>query len=142
MDLVQPTTWPEALAARAERPDLLPIAGGTDVMVDLNFDRRRPEGLLDLTRIDEIASWSIDGDVVRLGAGVTYAQVEADLSAEDITISGDFKGKISCRRRLEVTSTGKIQGQVQTALLVVQEGGALDGELHMRGDQAEATEGQ
>src|SRR5262249_45373151 len=31
------------------------------------------------------------------------AQVEADLSAEDITVSGDFKGKISCRRRLEVT---------------------------------------
>jgi cytoskeletal protein CcmA (bactofilin family) len=67
------------------------------------------------------------------------AQVEADLSAEDITISGDFKGKINCRRRLEVTDTGKIQGQVQTALLVVQEGGALDGELHMRVDQAEAT---
>jgi cytoskeletal protein CcmA (bactofilin family) len=67
------------------------------------------------------------------------AQVEADLSAEDITISGDFKGKISCRRRLEVTGTGKIHGQVQTALLVVQEGGALDGELHMRGEQAETT---
>jgi cytoskeletal protein CcmA (bactofilin family) len=64
------------------------------------------------------------------------AQVEADLSAEDITISGDFRGKITCRRRLEVTSTGKIDGQVQTMLLVVQEGGALDGELHMRGEQA------
>ena len=70
------------------------------------------------------------------------AQVEADLSAEDITISGDFKGKISCRRRLEVTSTGKIQGQVQTVLLVVQEGGALDGELHMRVDQTEAASEQ
>jgi cytoskeletal protein CcmA (bactofilin family) len=70
------------------------------------------------------------------------AQVEADLSAEDITISGDFKGKISCRRRLEVTGTGKIHGQVQTALLVVQEGGALDGELHMRGEQAETAEGE
>ena len=70
------------------------------------------------------------------------AQVEADLSAEDITISGDFKGKISCRRRLEVTGTGKIQGQVQTALLVVQEGGAMDGELHMRVDQPEAAREQ
>jgi cytoskeletal protein CcmA (bactofilin family) len=69
------------------------------------------------------------------------AQVEADLSAEDITVSGDFKGKITCRRRLEVTSTGKIGGQVQTALLVVQEGGALDGELHMRGEQDQVAEG-
>ena len=53
--MVQPSTWAEALAARAERPELLPIAGGTDVMVDINFDRRRPAGLLDLTRLDEIA---------------------------------------------------------------------------------------
>ena len=37
-----PSTWAEALAAKAERPDLLPIAGGTDVMVEINFDRRRP----------------------------------------------------------------------------------------------------
>jgi cytoskeletal protein CcmA (bactofilin family) len=66
------------------------------------------------------------------------AQVEADLSAEDITISGDFKGKIVCRRRLEITANGKIDGQVQTSLLVVQEGGAIDGELHMRVQEAAA----
>ena len=50
-ELVQPVTWAEALAAKAERPGLMPIAGGTDVMVDLNFDRCRPESLLDLTRV-------------------------------------------------------------------------------------------
>ena len=80
MDLVQPATWAEALAVKAERPDLLPIAGGTDVMVEINFDRRRPEGLLDLTRVTEIGSWSVDGGTVTLGAGVTYAQVESDLA--------------------------------------------------------------
>ena len=80
MDMVQPATWAEALDARAERPDLLPIAGGTDVMVDLNFDRSRPPGLLDLTGVAEIAAWSVDDGVVRIGAGVTYAQVESDLA--------------------------------------------------------------
>jgi CO/xanthine dehydrogenase FAD-binding subunit len=80
MDLVQPTTWAEALTVRAERPDLLPIAGGTDVMVDINFDRRRPEGLLDLTRVPDTATWSVDDGVLRIGAGVTYAQVESDLA--------------------------------------------------------------
>jgi len=79
MDLVQPQTWAEALAIRAERPDLLPIAGGTDVMVDINFGRSRPPGLLDLTSIVEITTWSVEDGVLRLGAGVTYAQVEADL---------------------------------------------------------------
>jgi CO/xanthine dehydrogenase FAD-binding subunit len=80
MNLVQPVTWAEALAARAEQPDLLPIAGGTDVMVDINFDRSRPAGLLDLTRIDEIATWSVEDGVLRIGAGVTYTQVESDLA--------------------------------------------------------------
>ncbi len=80
MDMVQPLTWAEALVARAEQPGLLPIAGGTDVMVDINFDRSRPAGLLDLTRIDEIATWSVEDGVLRIGAGVTYAQVESDLA--------------------------------------------------------------
>jgi CO/xanthine dehydrogenase FAD-binding subunit len=80
MELVQPRTWAEALSARAERPDLLPIAGGTDVMVDINFDRVRPAGLLDLTRVEEITGWSVEDGAVRLGAGVTYAQVESDLA--------------------------------------------------------------
>jgi CO/xanthine dehydrogenase FAD-binding subunit len=81
MEMAQPSTWAEALAAKAERPWLLPIAGGTDVMVEINFDRRRPQGLLDLTRLPEITSWSLAGDTVVVGAGVTYAQVVADLAA-------------------------------------------------------------
>ena len=80
MEMVQPLSWVDALQEKAERPELLPIAGGTDVMVELNFDRRRPAGLLDLTRIPELASWSVEDGVVRLGAGVTYTQVMADLA--------------------------------------------------------------
>jgi len=80
MTMLQPLSWREALQAKADRPELLPIAGGTDVMVELNFDRRRPAGLLDLTRVPEIASWSVDDGSVRLGAGVTYTQVMADLA--------------------------------------------------------------
>ncbi|MBK9943629.1 MAG: polymer-forming cytoskeletal protein [Kouleothrix sp.] len=60
------------------------------------------------------------------------AQVEADLAAEEITIAGNFTGKITCRGRLEITSTGVVQGQIETATLVVYEGGTLEGELHMR----------
>jgi cytoskeletal protein CcmA (bactofilin family) len=65
------------------------------------------------------------------------AEVEADLSAEDITVAGSFNGKIECRRRLEIASTGKVQGQVTTALLVDHEGGLIDGELHMRRDEGQ-----
>ncbi len=79
MDFVSPSTWDEALRVKAEHPDAVAICGGTDVMVELNFDRRRPDVLLDLTRIDDLRTWSGDDERVRLGASVTYAQVIAEL---------------------------------------------------------------
>jgi CO/xanthine dehydrogenase FAD-binding subunit len=42
MEFLRPATWDEALAAKAENPSAVPISGGTDVMVELNFDRHRP----------------------------------------------------------------------------------------------------
>ncbi|HLR85717.1 MAG TPA: FAD binding domain-containing protein, partial [Nocardioidaceae bacterium] len=79
MDFVAPTTWDEALRVKAEHRDAVPICGGTDVMVELNFDRRRPDVLLDLTRIDDLRTWSHGDGRVRLGAGVTYARVIDEL---------------------------------------------------------------
>jgi CO/xanthine dehydrogenase FAD-binding subunit len=82
VDFLQPTTWADALEARAEHPDALPIAGGTDVMVELNFDRRRPGALLDLGWVAELREWSTDDGTVRLGAGVTYQRVITELGAQ------------------------------------------------------------
>jgi CO/xanthine dehydrogenase FAD-binding subunit len=82
MDFLQPTTWAEALQLRAERPDALPIAGGTDVMVELNFDRRRPGALLDLGRVPELREWSTNDGTIRLGAGVTYQRVITELGTQ------------------------------------------------------------
>jgi CO/xanthine dehydrogenase FAD-binding subunit len=79
MEFFRPADWPEALAVRAARPDALAITGGTDVMVDINFDRVRPAALLDLTGIGELAEWATDGDTVRLGAAVPYARVISEL---------------------------------------------------------------
>jgi CO/xanthine dehydrogenase FAD-binding subunit len=79
MDFLSPRTWDDALAARAARPGALPICGGTDVMVEMNFDQRRPEALLDLTRVPELARWDVADGRVRLGAGVTYARVIDEL---------------------------------------------------------------
>ncbi|QVQ52867.1 FAD binding domain-containing protein [Spiractinospora alimapuensis] len=72
MDFLRPHSWSEALTMRRERPDAVPVLGGTDVMVEINFDRIRPGALLDLTRVPELAEWDTDGDRVRVGAGVTY----------------------------------------------------------------------
>ena len=75
MDFLQPRSLADAIAAKAEVPGAVPIAGGTDVMVEINFDARRPEALLDLTRVTELTSWEQAGGQVRLGAGLTYARL-------------------------------------------------------------------
>jgi len=82
MDFLQPPTWAEALVAKSEHPGAVPIAGGTDVMVELNFDRRRPEALLDLTRVSELTQWSVEGSAIRLGAGVTYTRIINELGRQ------------------------------------------------------------
>ncbi|HEV2035209.1 MAG TPA: FAD binding domain-containing protein [Candidatus Dormibacteraeota bacterium] len=79
MDFLQPTTWAEALAMKAARPDALPIAGGTDVMVEINFDRHRPAAFIDLTRLAELSEWGTEGDLLRVGAGLTYTRLMTEL---------------------------------------------------------------
>jgi CO/xanthine dehydrogenase FAD-binding subunit len=81
MEFLQPPTWREALEARAAHPDALPIWGGTDVMVELNFARKRPESLLDLTRVYELSRWSAEDGWFRIGAGVSYTRVISELGA-------------------------------------------------------------
>lgn len=82
MDFLRPETWQEALARKAERPDAVPIAGGTDVMVEINFDHRRPPALLDLTRIPALTRWERDENGIRIGANVTYTRVIEELGAD------------------------------------------------------------
>jgi CO/xanthine dehydrogenase FAD-binding subunit len=79
VEFLQPASFAEALAVKAERPEALPVAGGTDVMVELNFDARRPDTLLDLTRVPELTQWAMADGRIRLGAGVSYARVIDEL---------------------------------------------------------------
>lgn len=80
MDFHRPSTVDEALALKAEHPDAVPIAGGTDVMVELNFDVRRPPALLDLGGVSSLAEWRREDGHVRLGATVPYTRIIAELA--------------------------------------------------------------
>jgi CO/xanthine dehydrogenase FAD-binding subunit len=64
---------------KAAHPDALPIAGGTDVMVEINFDRHRPPAFLDLTRVAELSEWGPEDGMLRIGAGVTYTRLIDEL---------------------------------------------------------------
>jgi CO/xanthine dehydrogenase FAD-binding subunit len=79
MEVFLPRTLEEALALKARHPEAVPIAGGTDVMVELNFDRYRPPALLDVSRLPELAVWRREDGHLFLGAGVTYARIMREL---------------------------------------------------------------
>ena len=74
VEVLSPRTLGEALRLKAERPAAVPIQGGTDVMVELNFDRARPETLLNLNEVVELRGWSRENGTLWLGAGLTYAE--------------------------------------------------------------------
>jgi CO/xanthine dehydrogenase FAD-binding subunit len=80
--VLHPRSLAEALALRARHPDALVIAGGTDLMVELNAGRRRPQELLDLADVPELLDWERRDAAVRLGAAVPYARVIAELAGQ------------------------------------------------------------
>jgi CO/xanthine dehydrogenase FAD-binding subunit len=79
MEFLQPDTWAEALSMKAAHPEAQPIAGGTDLMVEINLDRHRPQVLLDLTRIRELTEWGVEDGMLRVAAGVTYTRIIEEL---------------------------------------------------------------
>jgi CO/xanthine dehydrogenase FAD-binding subunit len=76
VEVLTPRTLDEALRLKAEHPDAWPIQGGTDVMVALNFDRGRPETMLNLNEVTELRGFARENGALRLGAGLTYAEIE------------------------------------------------------------------
>ena len=76
MDVLTPTTLDEALRLKAEHPDAVPIQGGTDVMVALNFDRERPAVVLNLNEVRELRGFSRENGSLRLGSALTFAEIE------------------------------------------------------------------
>jgi CO/xanthine dehydrogenase FAD-binding subunit len=57
--------------------DVTLLAGGTDLMVDVNFGRKRPERVVAIDRLPELTYLERNG-VVRIGAGVTYTRMLAE----------------------------------------------------------------
>ena len=104
MDFIRPTSWADALTAKAEHPDAVPIAGGTDLMVGLNFGHRSPPGLLDLTAIAELAEWHRENGSIHIGAGVTYSRIIDELPADcpGLAIASRTVGSPQIRNRATV----------------------------------------
>src|SRR6202163_3080203 len=110
MEVLLPHSLEQALAIKAEHPEAVPINGGTDLMVDLNFGRLRPPAIVDLSRVGELAVWRQENGDVFLGSGVTYATIVREMP--------EFKPLVQASRSVgspQIRNRGTVGGNLGTA---------------------------
>jgi len=110
MDVYLPRTLDEALQQKSAHPDAISLAGGTDVMVEVNFGRLRPAGIIDLTRIPKLREWRREDSHLFLGAGVTYSCIIRELA--------DFVPLVQASRSVgspQIRNRGTVGGNLGTA---------------------------
>lgn len=112
MEVLTPRTLDEALALKGERPDAVPIQGGTDVMVELNFDRARPATILNLNEVAELRGWSRENGSLRLGSGLTYTEAMEEPLAEALPALAEASRTVGSP---QIRNRGTIGGNLGTA---------------------------
>ena len=112
----------ETIPARPTPPDGTVIAHGDRLEGTLKTERSlRIAGVVE-GKIEAAAAVHIDEG----------ARVTADVSADEVVVAGRYSGKMTCRQRLEILPTGRVSGTIETAKLMLHEGGFVDGGLHMQ----------
>jgi len=78
LSVLVPRTLKDALLATAANPSAQLIQGGTDLMVEINFNHRKPTDVIALRKIDELKLVKIDNknSQITIGAGLPYQQME------------------------------------------------------------------
>jgi CO/xanthine dehydrogenase FAD-binding subunit len=112
VEVLTPRTLDEALRWKSEEPDALPIQGGTDVMVALNFDRTRPRAMLNLGEVEELRGWRREEGALRLGSGLTYAEAMASELAELLPALAEASRTVGSP---QIRNRGTIGGNLGTA---------------------------
>jgi CO/xanthine dehydrogenase FAD-binding subunit len=112
VEVFTPRSLDEALGLKAEHPDSLPVQGGTDVLVWLNFDWLRPETILNLGEVPELKGWSRANGTLRLGSGLTYAQAMEQPLAELVPVLAEASRTVGSP---QIRNRGTIGGNLGTA---------------------------
>jgi CO/xanthine dehydrogenase FAD-binding subunit len=112
VDVLTPRSLDEALRLKAERPGLRPLQGGTDVLVELNFDRDRPDGILNIAELAELRGWAREDGALRLGAGLTYTEAMAPELASALPALAEAARTVGSP---QIRNRGTIGGNLGTA---------------------------
>ena len=75
--IVNPTTLAEAIAARADNPNAMPLGGGTDLVVNIRRGIVAPPVLIDMNRVQELHEIRADENSIELGASARLSEIAA-----------------------------------------------------------------
>jgi cytoskeletal protein CcmA (bactofilin family) len=79
-----------------------------------------------------------DGDV----ALSQQSQVEADIRAQNVSVAGRFKGNIVVKGKAHLARGGRVDGNITSKTLVVEEGGVFHGQSIMDAGAASGSSSQ
>ena len=90
------------------------LAGGTDFMVEMNFNQRRPEAILSLRNVDELREWHRKDGMLVLGAsaGVRFSDI---METEIAILAPALAQAARTVGSPQIRNTGTIGGNVVTA---------------------------
>lgn len=133
MTVVNARTVDEALTALAEYPDARLVAGGTDLMVEVNFGRHDVHDVVSVRRVDELRSWHRNGDgSIFIGSGLPYRSMEVGELAELLPALAQAARTVGSP---QIRAAGTLGGNLGTCspagdgLPVL---AALEAEIHLR----------
>jgi CO/xanthine dehydrogenase FAD-binding subunit len=112
LDVLTPRSLDEAIRLKAEHPAAVPIQGGTDVMVELNFGRARPDALLNLNEVEELQGWSRMNGRLELRAGLTYTECRQQPLADLLPALAEAARTVGSP---QIQNRGTIGGNLGTA---------------------------
>ena len=112
MDVLTPHTLDEALRLKAELPQARFVQGGTDVLVELNFDRSRPPALINLNEVGELRGVAREDGTLVLGAGLTYTEAMQGQLAHDLPALAEAARTVGSP---QIRNRGTIGGNLGTA---------------------------
>ncbi len=113
MSVTSPDSLDAALAALADNPAAHVLAGGTDMMVELNFGRRSPAPVVSVGRIPELRGIDVDRSArfVRLGAAVTFSEFLASEAASQAPALAQAARTVGS---LQIRNAGTFGGNLAT----------------------------
>jgi cytoskeletal protein CcmA (bactofilin family) len=82
-------------------------------------------------RIDGFATGKLQADQVILSETAT---IKGEVIAKRIIVGGKVEGSLRAQEIIEITSKGKVKGEIFTCRLSIKEGGVFDGQIDMKAD--------